>query len=94
MSWSISFIGKASKVTEAIEKNSETLTGVSKAEYDAVKDSFKAIVAANFNHSAGATNPDPMVQITANGHGQTVDGVLEESNCSCEVKRMYTILIE
>lgn len=92
MSWSISFIGNRSNVITAIENESEKLTGVSKTEYDAVKDHIKGLVEANFNMNKEGI-PEPVISVTANGHGTFSEGNQLDGNCSCKVERFYTRIV-
>lgn len=84
MSWSIIFIGKASNVATALEKQSEKLTGDSKVEYDAALPHFIGIVKQNF-----ATAPEPVIKIAAAGHGYSENGQAKNRQCTCSVEIVY-----
>ncbi len=64
MSWSISFIGKASNVVEALEKHSEKLDGASKEEFDAALPNIIGLIKLNSNSQI-----EPVIQIVGSGHG-------------------------
>jgi hypothetical protein len=85
MSWSASFIGNPEKVVEALNKQSEGLTGNSKTEFDAALPNLIGLINQNFH-----SNPDykPVLKIEANGHGN--DG---ERNCSVKIERIYGVLV-
>ena len=62
MSWSVQFIGKPEKVIEALNAQSNTLSGESKAEYDNALPHLTALVGENFGLNLA-------VKLSANGHG-------------------------
>lgn len=64
MSWSITFIGKADHIANALKEQSAKLQGPSKVEYDAALPHLVGLVEQNFNNAGS-----PVLQITANGHG-------------------------
>jgi hypothetical protein len=66
MSWSISFIGSPENVAKALENHSTTITGQSKAEYDAALPHIKALVEQNVNK-----NYPRAIKVEGNGHGDT-----------------------
>lgn len=76
MSWSVNYIGKPEKIAEALEQQSEKLTGQSKTEFDAALPHLCALVKQNFNKAG-----DYIVQLDANGHGY--DGF---NNCNVSIK--------
>jgi hypothetical protein len=63
MSWNIAYIGTPEKITEALDKNSENLTGQSKEEYDRALPHLKVLVNENYN-ATGA----PIMKVEASGH--------------------------
>lgn len=85
MSWSISFIGKPEKVVEALQKQSETLTGESKKEYDSALSHLIGLVNENFG------TPYP-VKIAASGHG-TVYTDKSNRQLSVSLDVVYGLLV-
>lgn len=77
MSWSTNITGNPDKITEALDKQSQELTGQSKAEFDAALPHLKGLLALNY-HENGAS---PVIEFSANGHGH--DGY---SNCNVSIK--------
>jgi hypothetical protein len=86
MSWSISVIGKPEAVKRALARQSETLTGQSKEEFDAVKPALDTILDQNVENG--------LIQLNANGHASFSDGKKTFSNCSVEVKALAGQLAE
>lgn len=88
MSWSISLIGNPQKVIDALNEQSEKLTGQSKLEYDAALPSLRSLVAENF------APVQPVIKITANGHGYE-NGQADKStrNCSVSIETVYGLLV-
>ena len=86
MSWSIQFSGKVSKVAKAIEEESERQTGMSKTEYDEVKDHLKKLVLTNSNIDE---TKEHMVKIIANGHAYSKEGTITESHLNCQIEQFF-----
>lgn len=87
MSWSIFYMGKADKVSDALTKHSESLSGPSKTEYDAALPHLTALVNQNFG------NPDEVIKIAASGHGYFQDGEQKQGHCSVEITSIYGVLV-
>ena len=85
MSWSISFIGKPEKVVEALQKQSETLTGESKIEYDSALPHLVGLVNENFGTPYS-------VKIAASGHG-TVYTDRSDRQLSASIELVYGLLV-
>ena len=82
------FIGKRANVVAALVNNSENLNGESKVEYDDVLPHLVGIVNQNFS------DPDfPIVQITASGHGYSVNGKPVQRECVCNINLLYGTLV-
>lgn len=64
MSWSINFIGKPEKISEALKAHSDTITGPSKEEYDAALPHIDAIVNQNYGSTYSV-----VLKVDANGSG-------------------------
>jgi hypothetical protein len=64
MSWSVQFIGKPEKIVEALQKQSETMSGESKVEYDCALPHLVGLVNENFGY-------DYAIKLMASGHGMT-----------------------
>jgi hypothetical protein len=85
MSWSVSFIGKPEKVIEALQKQSETLTGESKKEYDSALPHLIGLVNENF----GTSYP---VKLAASGHG-TVYADKSDRQLTASIELVYGLLV-
>jgi hypothetical protein len=84
MSWSIQFIGKPEKVIEALQKQSETMNGESKVEYDSALPHLVGLVKENFGY-------DYLVNLTASGHGQS--GEKPNRQLTAKVELIYGVLV-
>jgi hypothetical protein len=85
MSWSLTLIGAAPKVVEALKKKSETMTDPnSKKEFDAVLPGMIAALEQNFEQ-----NYEVVVKLTANGHGSFVDGEQKSGTFQMNLERIY-----
>lgn len=82
MSWNVSMIGTPEKVAAALEEYAGTLSGQSKAEYEAAAPHLAALVRQNFAPT------DIVVKIEAAGSGYTEGGV--EKNRTVSVKLEYS----
>lgn len=85
MSWSISFIGQATKVAEAVKNYSNNLSDNSKKEYDAILPAMLTLIEAN-------SGPGAIVTVSGNGHASG-DPENRISNCTLKVERIYTTLV-
>jgi hypothetical protein len=85
MSWSIAFIGKPEKVVEALQKQSETLNGESKKEYDSALPHLIGLVNENFG------TPYP-VKLAASGHG-TVYTDRSDRQLTVSLELVYGLLV-
>ena len=88
MSWSIGFIGRTSKVVEALENESRKLDGQSKVEYDASLPHLVGLVKNNFEQGE-----EPVVKITAAGHGYVSDGKHLQRETTVMIERFYGNLV-
>jgi hypothetical protein len=84
MSWSIQFIGKPEKVIEALNANSEKMSGESKAEFDSALPHLVGLVNENFGY-------DYLVNLTASGHGQT--GEKPSRQLTAKVELIYGVIV-
>ena len=87
MSWNLDMMGKPSKVVEALEALSGTLTGQSKEEYDEVLPSMVTLVKANVE------NASSVIHIQASGHAHIVDGTKQAGFCSVNIQNIFTNLV-
>ena len=87
MSWSVLFIGKPEKVVEALNENSEKLSGYSKTEYDNALPNMVGLVQQNFGNDA------QLVKIVANGHGFIENGHPKNGTLSIEISQIYGVLV-
>lgn len=90
MSWSINFIGTAAKVAEALTSQSEKLDGQSKVEYDDALPAMVTLVKQNFEPEG---SPEPMVKITASGHGYATNGEQKQRYFVVSLERVYGVLV-
>lgn len=79
MSWSISLIGTPENVSEALDKHSEGLTGVSKEEFDAALPNIKGLIAMNYNSQYPTA-----IKVSGNGHAWS-DTTNKYGNCSISI---------
>ena len=87
MSWSINLIGTPEKIVEALEAESERMTGPNKVEFDSVKDGIICIVKANHN-----SKEQPALSVSA--HGSAYQTQTDSySSCAIEIKNLGKILI-
>lgn len=84
MSWSWSGIGKPSKVKQAVGQYGETLTGMSKDEFDAVRPALDAVLDANTD--------DHAVSLSASGHGWKEGDVLKHSTCQIDLRNVGQLI--
>lgn len=87
MSWSIKFFGHPDKVIEALEAESNKLSGESKVEYDAALPHIVGLVKQNYNDQS-----KPLIQVDASGHGYSHDGKSMQRNCKVVVDYLYGTL--
>jgi hypothetical protein len=85
MSWSFNKEGTPDEIVEALERDSASLSGQSKAEFDDAKPSLIALVQQNFNHREGGS--PPKLQLSANGSGSSVDGKELDRSCTVRLTR-------
>ena len=84
MSWSVQFIGKPEKVSEALQAQSEKMSGESKVEYDSALPHLVALVNENFGY-------DYPVKLLASGHGQT--GEKPNRQLTASIELIYGLLV-
>jgi hypothetical protein len=72
MSWSVSFTGQATEVTEQLDAHAATLTGQSKEEYEQALPALKTLVGQNTTRA---------VTLQASGHGTYVNGDKRTGEC-------------
>jgi len=77
MSWSVNYIGSPGNISAALEKQSGTLSGQSKQEFDAALPHLIALINQNQNKNA-----EPALRLAASGHAS-------ESYSSCSVAIEY-----
>lgn len=87
MSWSVTFIGKVENVVAALEEQSKKMEGQSKVEFDSVLPHLVGIAKENF----GMDNP--LLKVTASGHGYAADGKQVNRQCVVNVERVYGMLV-
>jgi hypothetical protein len=87
MSWSVFYMGKADKVSEALTAHSGQLTGQSKVEYDNALPHLTALVNQNFG------NDGEVIKIAASGDGVSVNGEQIQNYCSVEIQSIYGVLV-
>lgn len=80
MSWSISVIGKPEAIKRALARQSGTLSGQSKEEFDAAKPALETLLDQNVENG--------VVQLDANGHASFTDGKKTYATCSASLKTL------
>jgi len=85
MSWSVNFIGKPEKVSEALMAQSAQMNGDSKVEYDAALPHLVALVNENFGN-------DSPVKLAASGHG-TAGGTNPNRYLTVTCEPIYGLLV-
>lgn len=88
MSWSAYLIGTPDKVVDALEKQSENLSGQSKEEYDAALPHLVSLVKANSNVNGG-----PVIQIQASGSAYLQNGETQNSTCNVSIQQLHGALL-
>lgn len=92
MSWSVSLIGKPENVAAELESYGETLTGVSKDEYEAARPHLVGLTRQNFAVD-GSGCIVPTLKFSAGGTGYTKDGVPQNRHCSVTIEPLYAKLV-
>jgi len=90
MSWNITLIGKPANIVKALDEESQKMDGQSKVEFDSVKDHIAGIVAQNFEAPA---NQQPILKVTAAGHGYTADGEQKQRTAVVNIESFYAKLV-
>jgi hypothetical protein len=85
MSWSVQFIGKPEKVSEALTAQSVSMNGDSKVEYDAALPHLVALVNENFGF-------DNLVKLSASGHGY-VTGDKPNRQLTVSLENIYGVIV-
>lgn len=88
MSWSLVWVGTPDKIVEALEKESDRLTGMSKEEFDKVKPSLVNLVQQNYDKTV-----TPALKLSANGHGYIENGEPKYSTCNVSLENMGAALV-
>ena len=87
MSWSISFIGTPEKVANALQEQSEKLSGQSKVEYDSALPSLVGLVKENFG------NQNQLLKVNASGHGTATNGEQTNRQCTASIEVFYSVIL-
>lgn len=90
MSWSVNYMGTTAKVAEALQAQSEKMDGQSKVEYDDALPSLINLVKQNFEPEGSA---EPIIKITASGHGYAAEGVQKQRYFTVSLERVYNLLV-
>ena len=85
MSWSINVIGKPDAIKRALARQSETLTGESKREFDEARPAIETLLDQNM--SAEGACPYAIC-LDANGHGSSREGKKLYGACSVSIKTL------
>ena len=85
MSWSLNFVGVPAAIYNALDDYSDSLTGLSKVEFDEVKQSLQHLVDQNLGHQ--------ILQLAASGHAVFQDGEKTQCNCSVNLAVFYGNLV-
>jgi hypothetical protein len=87
MSWSIHLVGTPEGVRNALDAESERLSGDSKEEFDAAKPHLQALVALNLG------DVPPAIRIEASGHASRKDGKVIYGTCRANVENLGARLV-
>jgi hypothetical protein len=90
MSWSAYLMGTPTRIIEALDKQSNALSGQSKIEYDAVLPSLKTLVEQNFNKGEAST---PILRLEASGSGYASDGEQIQRQCTVKIEQLHGLLV-
>lgn len=82
------FIGNPENIVKALENQSSQLSGASKEEYDAALPHLTGLVKQNFNKNA-----EPVLKISANGHGYFNNGEPQYNNCQVTIENLGGMLV-
>lgn len=88
MSWSLLWVGTPEKIIEALDKESNRLTGMSKDEFDKVKPALVTLVESNFDKTI-----TPALKLSANGHAYTENGEPKYSVCNVVLENSGAALL-
>ena len=92
MSWSVSYLGTPPKIVEALQAESERVSGQRKVEFDSALPHLVGLVKDNF---APEGQPVPMLQLKAFGSGTSqsdpASGEVKQTqrSCSVSIERIY-----
>ena len=92
MSWSVSYLGTPSKIVEALQAESERVSGQSKMEFDSALPHLIGLVKDNFSPDG---QPVPILRLQASGSGtsQTDPATNEikqtQRSCAVQIERLY-----
>ena len=84
MSWSVQYVGKAEKVIEALQAQSEKMSGESKVEFDTALPHLIALVNENFGFGYA-------IKLLASGHGSMGEKPSRQLTVSIEL--IYGLLV-
>jgi hypothetical protein len=88
MSWSVNFIGTPEKIASALQKQSESLSGQSKEEFDEVLPHMVGLVKQNYNKTS-----EPVLKISASGHRFSGHGHDTYCNCTVHIENLGGVLV-
>jgi hypothetical protein len=83
MSWSNSWIGKPAAIKAGLARYGKTLTEASQREFEAVRPALETLLDQNGNKEG-----DPVLHLDASGHGYTVNGERQYSQCSVSLRTL------
>lgn len=92
MSWSVSLIGRAGRVIEALQQAGQSMSGHSKKEYEDAMPHLVGLVQQNFAKDGSTYNP-PAIRVEASGSGETSNGEIVNRSCSVNIENIYGLLI-
>ena len=85
MSWSITVVGKPDRIAAALDKYSESLTGVCKKEFDEVLPGVKAILGSIKQGVLDAADPGKLFEFAGRGSGCVDYNTGEKLSATCEI---------
>jgi hypothetical protein len=98
MSWSVSYIGTAQKIIDALNDQSEKLQGPSKEEFDSALPHLRGLLAENYAPNA------PLLKLDASGSGYSTrkfdsagidytDTKEEQRSCTVQLETLWGVLV-
>lgn len=91
MSWSVSCVGKPQNIINHLKEYGNSLTGMSKEEFDAALPHLVGMIEQN-KYMVDGVDQTPLLNIVASGSGY-VAGTTESRNCVVKIETNYFKLV-